>query len=411
MRGVAVEGYITSVQLPQRIDVNGETVLLEPDTSFGLQKDRVTTTNSPLKDELRIGAYVFVSGENSHRKITARTIRFHDDWNQKLQGVGPIERMISSGPEPVYRADGYPIRIAATTETKFHGDLKGFSEVAANTWMRYEGKRASDGMLVASKADFFSVKVKQPKTVNGVEDFKLKFEAPDLEKRIDGRVMLGIKGTWYTVPADATLQDRIQKLGMSLVPAAQRNLADDDPLRIKFHFYAFNDKKVRGVLISDRGALILVPRSVMERLPKTDQLAAEIALAIAAVLQRERASVLSTQKVALAEDAGLIAAYALSPAAGLAVDAGLSAAGLAAGQKLVEMALEQRGRIALGLMADAGYDPWQVPEAIRLLTPKDPPKDPDSLKYPNLSGYLLGILNLQYRDTHGAAAGLLNDGY
>jgi hypothetical protein len=40
---------------------------------------------------------------------------------------------------------------------------------------------------------------------------------------------------------------------------------------------------------------------------------------------------------------------------------------------------EQRGRIALALLADAGYDPRQAPEAWRLLDPKHAPADPSAL--------------------------------
>ncbi len=57
---------------------------------------------------------------------------------------------------------------------------------------------------------------------------------------------------------------------------------------------------------------------------------------------------------------------------------------------------EQRARVALALMADAGYDPWQAPEAWRLLAPKKRPKDPDSLAYPERSGYQLRFLDQQY---------------
>ena len=58
---------------------------------------------------------------------------------------------------------------------------------------------------------------------------------------------------------------------------------------------------------------------------------------------------------------------------------------------------EQRGRVALSLVAVGGFDPWQAPEAWRLLSPKHLPSDTNSLKYSDLSGYQLGILNLQYR--------------
>ena len=63
---------------------------------------------------------------------------------------------------------------------------------------------------------------------------------------------------------------------------------------------------------------------------------------------------------------------------------------------------EQRGRVALALMTDAGYDPRQAPEAWRLLEPKDLPANPQSLNYPRLSGYELGILNLQYNAERAA---------
>jgi hypothetical protein len=65
---------------------------------------------------------------------------------------------------------------------------------------------------------------------------------------------------------------------------------------------------------------------------------------------------------------------------------------------------EQRGRIALALLADAGYDPRQAPEAWRLLDPKHAPADPSALAYPSRSGYQLGILNLQYKKADLAPA-------
>jgi hypothetical protein len=53
--------------------------------------------------------------------------------------------------------------------------------------------------------------------------------------------------------------------------------------------------------------------------------------------------------------------------------------------------------MALGFMADAGYDPWQAPEAWRLLAPKKLPANTSHLKYPSQAGYQLAILNLIYK--------------
>jgi hypothetical protein len=67
--------------------------------------------------------------------------------------------------------------------------------------------------------------------------------------------------------------------------------------------------------------------------------------------------------------------------------------------------------MALQLVADAGFDPWQAPEAWRLLAPKDPPRDVQSIKYPRESKYQLSILNLQYkRESSGSSAVLPTSG-
>jgi hypothetical protein len=58
---------------------------------------------------------------------------------------------------------------------------------------------------------------------------------------------------------------------------------------------------------------------------------------------------------------------------------------------------EQRWRVALQLMSDAGYDPWQAPEAWRLAAPGKLPADTSTLKYPDRSGYQFAILNLTYK--------------
>ena len=57
---------------------------------------------------------------------------------------------------------------------------------------------------------------------------------------------------------------------------------------------------------------------------------------------------------------------------------------------------EERLRIALALMRDAGYDPWQAPQAWRLLEPDKLPANLALLAYPDASCYQIGILNLQY---------------
>jgi hypothetical protein len=83
----------------------------------------------------------------------------------------------------------------------------------------------------------------------------------------------------------------------------------------------------------------------------------------------------------------------------------VTTANLLIGHEIDVRLQEQRGRMALALMADAGYDPWQAPEAWRRATPKTAPKDWETVKYPNRGGYQLGILNLQYSRGKAAVTG------
>jgi hypothetical protein len=53
-------------------------------------------------------------------------------------------------------------------------------------------------------------------------------------------------------------------------------------------------------------------------------------------------------------------------------------------------------------MRDAGYDPWQAPEAWRFLDPKELPANLALLPYPDTSCYQIGILNLQYQAPNAA---------
>ncbi len=393
MRGVAVQGYVTAVRFPDGIEVNGRRVTLQPGTSYGFAKDKTTETNSPLKSELKLGAYVWISGRSENDGTVASVVRFREDWNQKLEGFGPVNKAVSAGAEPVFLADGYPIRIPSATAKSFHGEVQSLDGIGANVWLHYKAKRGTDGVLVASVADFVSVKPKAVKIVNGVEDYKLHFEAPDMTAQKNGRVMLGAVGTWYAIPADRDLQDRVARIGESLVPSLQRALPDGDPGKIKFLFYAVDDPKLHEIMCSPRGGVILIPKHLLARLENDNQVAAALAYAIGATLQRQGMNKLMEQSKMMRDELGTVGIYLVSPL-GLAV--AMDFAGALPDHQIATILEEQRGRLALSLMSDAGYDPWQAPETVRLLAPKNAPKDLSALKYPDLAGYLLGVLNLQY---------------
>lgn len=411
-------GYITKVQGPESFEVDGKRVVTTPDTSYGLIGDKDESSDSTLWSHLQVGTYVVVTDdpEKSKKDLkTAVSVRIRDDWDRKLSGMGVIERVVSDGAQPVFEADGYDIRITPVTNATFAAGLKSLADAKAGVWLRYEGKRDKAGALMADKAEFIAAKLPKLKPLKHWEDSDYQFRPPGAGLKVpatpkgtpppfvdfppddavltqDGGIRLGMMGHLHKMPADNALQTRIRRIGMRLVPAYQKELPADDPAKIPFHFYAVEIKNFRAEFIPFDG-VILVSTEAADRLKSDDDLAAVLADGIACQLQLQ-------QEKAMAANRALAGAYAVGtvasffiPGAGLAT---LVGGGVAASKKNEEWA-EQRARIALSLMADAGYDPRQAPEAWRLLEPKHLPKDVSELKYPDYSGYQLGILNLQYK--------------
>jgi hypothetical protein len=342
--------------------------------------------------------------------IAAKDAKAHSHADQSLTGVGIVDRMLSRGANPVFRADGYVIRLAPGAEISFKGDIDSITTLDAGTWVRYEGRQDTSGELVADKLEFIRPKPRKskydPAKFAQVSDFP-----PGSRIDLDGSFQIKLKAEktddtaggvcgWYPVPDVPAAQDHVRRLGMKLVPQYQRDLPDDDPAKIHFRFYVVEEKDIRADLSCHEG-LVLIPVAVINRLRNEDQLAAVLADGVAASLQRGQARIAVDWRMVW-EEAG----FAALSAAG--VPWGLGFAGSSVGNAVLyhnmERKLEQqRSRIALSLMADAGFDPWQCPEAWRLLGPEKLPKDPAKLKYPDRAEYQLGILGKQYKPPAGSA--------
>jgi hypothetical protein len=324
--------------------------------------------------------------------------------DQKLSGVAQVVKVTSIDGDPVFHADGYRVHVRPATVTAFSGDLKTLGDVSPGTWLRFEGSRDDTGMLVARKAEFFPSGSRTRLTAMGPRKLK---HAPDYQP-ITRDALLDASGNfvpsrtkvrlsdaggpcgWHRVPADRGLQERIENIGTRLVPQFQKQLPLDSPARIPFRFYVVADDRVRSVFACNAG-LILVPKNVVERLQNDDQIAAVLADGVAFNLKRQLFTISSLDFLALGSEA----VFWIPP-----FPAGYVAGELTEGLigHEVELRLQREiGRISLQLTADAGFDPWQAPEAWRILAPKDVPQNVQSIKYTNEGRYQLEILKLQYQ--------------
>ena len=416
----AIEGYITESHLPGSFKVSGRKVLLTSSTSYGLMGTEYSSSDSPARTSLRVGAYVQVAGldQGMLKPFFASIVRVRDDWNHKVSGIGVITRVVSLSPDEVYEADGYVVRITDSTNVSFSGDLGAMQDITENCWVHFSGKRGPGGIIVASRAQFFPGKPTKFKAAKNLELVPVKTRpvnvqanaanpaspgnstdsapaAADLQSdgadlQEDQQIKIGL-GRWHTLPADQPLQQRVHRIGMTLVPEYQRKMPETDPSKIHFRFFAVDNPKLRTAVCLLDG-VVLISSQLVERFSSDDEVAAVLADGIACNLQRQTARIVSENRVLLSGEIAADIAGAFMPGVGL-----VAAIGSGVSVRNVQAMEEQRLRIALSLMVDAGFDPWQAPEAWKLAAPKKLPKDLASLEYPDESCYQLNILSMQYR--------------
>lgn len=336
--------------------------------------------------------------------------------NRSVSGGGIIDRVITTGSVPVFRADGYTIRITPATQVRFGKGLQTLSEVGTNTFAIFTGKPDASGAIVATKAAFAKVKLPRRKPdPNAIQ--VTTFPSGSVIDADDG-FKVGLKSFspqdyggwcgWYSIPDNPVEQEQVRRLGMRLVPQYQRDLPDDDPAKIPFRFYMVEDDYIRSDIFCNNG-LVLVPAAVVNRLQSEDQLAAVLADGVAGELQLQ--AVEARGFTFTRTEAAELVAVGLASFGGdiPAVIAG-NTANIALQGKTVRDVEHERGRMAIALIFDAGFNPQQAPEAWRLLAPARLPKNPSNLKYPEKSRNLQSILATYDNSTAlGGAAPQVNE--
>lgn len=278
--------------------------------------------------------------------------------------------------------------------------------------MKYQGVRDAEGVLVAAQAKFVPGISGKNKAVLASKDQETEDKIPPQSKWIDpngkfhdshAKVRLSDAGGWcgwHKVQLDQSLQDRVHRVGMNVIPSYQKQMAADEAAKVHFRFYAVDESQIRSELVC-RSGLILVPKQVVDRIQSDDQLAAVLSDGVAFSLQLEGAKVAANKSVAIGGEVADFVLLGVDPLSFIIVNGVVAPIAM---RPIVVRMEQQRGRMALTMLADAGYDPRQAPEAWRLPAPGKLPANPGSLKYPDRSKYQLEILRLQYGAPSAKAA-------
>jgi len=421
-----LQGYVTRAASNSDFDVNGAHIVCSDVTRGSI----VTTTGIRQSAAACQGGAPFI-GE----RLDVYGAQFRKPWpipDQNSGTMGKVEyihatrienhplrpyeisgsAVIDAQPAPqtgsgqtddyLVRADGYWIRIDRKTKTEWKQPLQSFADLKAGDWIQYKGKLNAAGVLVAA-----SVHIGPDTISDGEQKLRAKDEYDPTTVSPEARqnfLVDGLKGgcsgayiegcdprkfAWFN---DPEMQARIEEIGNKLGPDYQRALPANDPAKIDFRFRLIDTKLVRDTFSLSSG-IILVPHQVVERMQNDSQLAAILADGIARVLEKQQYR--TEGKIRTATASGLAVAFV--PYSSYGALAGFQAAG-----SIREKAMEQRDRVSLVLLHDAGYDIDQAPLAWWLLDPGKQ-KPLSEIDMPDRAAYLYRILGESWHNPTSTA--------
>ena len=389
----------------KHIVTNAQTTFLKPVVQNG---QNVSITDPSIAQTLAVGDHVQVFGDSDRHthSIVATTIVLQPLTHDHITGFAVVQQVLSTSPQLILEADGY--RIAITSKTTLHNKppLNDQTIPIANMWIDYKGRWNQDGLVVAEHAEYshfaFSERFKK-----GLDKSKAKIVAPIYEATSgasskDGEIVapyLYAKKHTVSIPATLAIQQRIQQIGERLIPAAQKILANDDPQKIHFQFYAV-DGIGFPVAIGSPDGLVILPIQTINALPTDDEVAAVLSEGIAEALEWQ------VPPAATGSAGPAMTAVGEMPFVGPIAGIALISGGLFEtyhGTYATRFDPWQRVRVGLSLMHDAGYDIRQAPLAWQILQygiAKQAEKPPSAK-----SAYLLNIIGLEYAHDGKASSG------
>jgi hypothetical protein len=275
--------------------------------------------------------------------------------------------------------------------------LTSLDSLNLDTFVHYEGTRQPNGEIQATRVEFEHAEL-EPGEAKLWKNLEPDVKEPNYSELVPGEFKM--RGCVYEfctkqiVPSEAA-QNYITKLGESLIPAHQKDLPADDPLKVSFRFYLVKAKSFNAVAYPN--GVVLVHSGVFDILQNEAQLAFVIAHEISHVIEKHSWQAHQYHRKELI---GLKAGGALIPYGGFLV-ADLAAAAI---KNSYARSLEnQADRVGLERMLAAGYDIREAPASWKAVSAKkgDGPVNPFWSNHDNKAmrrSYLMAELRNRYSD-------------
>jgi len=401
-----LKGYVTRVGSPTDFDVEGKHILLGPRTKVqNLLRDKNGTEyRVTVADGIKpyLGERLEIYGEASGKThtVAANLIVLPPRALSAVSGVAIIDAIpdlpagTSGSTDRLIRADGYRILITSKTKIAYEKPLSSASDIQVNVWCVYSGKPRADGIVVADRVSFSRNFIsKSEDKLREKWEFEPASIDPNTHQDPADKFIRGMDPKKFPPHEDQAMLVRINAIGAKLVPKYQVDFPNTEETRIDFGFYLIDAPKWQEAIPLPSG-IVLVPYQIVDKMQNDSQLAALLADKVACLLEKQPVALPAT-----ATDFGILAGETAVriwlPPVGLGLDAASLPMGIQAA-KDIRLREEQRARVSLDLMQDAGYDIEQAPVTWWLLAEKDS-NDLADTPIPRHAEYLFGLLGERWQ--------------
>lgn len=271
---VKIHGYLTSISSSKSFNIDDYRITRDDNLPFELDKGSYPDTTFGPED-LRVGTEMEVQGDfnDSTHELHATCIKVFVEDNLRVKRFAVIEHPAvlqhdGSGWKGAIHADGQTIKVDGQTRVVLKEGQT--NQLSPGLAMGYEGRRARDGSIVASKFEVFE---------NDAGKGERRFWRDNAPK-VNPNGEISIAGARYKLTPDAEAQSYLQRVGSKLVPGIyQRDLSGGAARRLSFQFYLVENRGFNAHAFPN--GVVIVNKGVMRVLANEAQLAAVLGHEIA----------------------------------------------------------------------------------------------------------------------------------
>jgi Peptidase family M48/Domain of unknown function (DUF5666) len=322
------------------IAADGRRVRIEPETKMLFSLNRTEKKQSKVQEKSER------EQEKAEREKKKRELNSEDkDWFK-------MSKSRSGG--------SWTTEVGAKAAEEEFVPLQSLTDVGPGTTMTYHGREQPDGTVLATKVEFTHNEMEEGE-FNLWKQIKIKETPFNFYAEKPGELKVG--SDKYKLIPNQQVQDYVNRLGQSLVPAYQRAMAEANPQKIHFQFRVVQAKSFNAGCYPM--GMIVIHSDVFNLLENEAQLAAVLAHEIAHATQEHMYREMQHNKKR--RTAMLVGSLVAAGMGYYSISRLLTMVNTAMVQGYGRTLENQSDRLALQYMANAGYDIREAPRVWKLV--------------------------------------------